>query len=267
MGEVDRKAVRQVDHGRGELPAAEQGAEREARRRVQEGVEKGPDRLDDTVDAALIEQTEASGRVAERPRNEDPVAGLRPVPDDGRSDVARDRHRDHDLVGLGQVPADEGHARVAGRAAEAGHEQAEPALLDVAAQGQADQGVPRPAAHRGDVAEVDVEGLAAEQARRVVGQAKILALDEDVGRQQEPLGAPDEGRIVTDAQEDVGPLLAEGAPDPRDHASLAEIFQPHRLSLQEGRSPPGTVPSGLGTVPRRVPRGGGTVPLVTPGPD
>jgi hypothetical protein len=71
-----------------------------------------------------------------------------------------------------------------------------------------------PAAHGRDVAEVDIESLATQEPRRMIGQPEILVLDQDVGRQKEPLRSPDEGGIVADAEQDVGPLLNERAPDP-----------------------------------------------------
>ena len=185
--------------------------------------------LDDAVDAALLEEPEAGGGVAERSRDEDRVPRPGPVPPDRGLRFAGHRDGDHDLAGLGQVSPDEGHPRFAGRAPEAGHELPEPAFVDVPGQGHPDEGVQGPAAHGGDVAEVDVEGLAAEETRRVVGPPEVLILDEDVGRQEEPLGPSHESGVVADAEEDIGARLAEGAADAGDHPALAEMLQPHRV--------------------------------------
>ena len=115
-------------------------------------------------------------------------------------------------------------------APEPGHEVVEPFRLDRPGQGQTHEGVEGPPPHGRDVAEVDVEGLAAEEARRVIGEPEILVLDEDVGREEERTGRPDQGGVVTDADQDVLPPPVEGAPDLRDHAPLAQVFQPHRAS-------------------------------------
>ncbi len=76
----------------------------------------------------------------------------------------------------------------------------------------------------------------------MVVQAEILVLDEDVGRQQKTLGPADKGRVVPDAEEDIAPVLAEGAPDPGDQAALAEVLQPHRVPPLEDQENPGHDP-------------------------
>ena len=199
MGQIDGQAVGEIDHRRGKLPAGQQGPELQAGRRIEEGVDQGPDGLDDTAVASLFKEPEASGRIAERPRHVDRVAGFGPAPSDGRFRLPRHRDRDHDPVGLGEVASDQGDSGLAGRGPEPGHELTQPALLDVPGKGHPHEGMEGPSAHGGDVAEVDVEGLTAEEPGRMPVAAKILVLDEDVGRQKELSGRLDQGRIVADA--------------------------------------------------------------------
>ncbi len=76
----------------------------------------------------------------------------------------------------------------------------------------------------------------------MVGEAEILVLDQDVGREEEGAGRPDQGGVVADAEQDVAPVLAEKAPDHGHDTPLAEVLQSHR-ALPEELPPSGAVPS------------------------
>ena len=154
--------------------------------------------------------------------------GLAPLRRTTLSGLADHRHRNDDVAGLGQVAADEDDARRPAGFLETGEELDDPVERDIARERQAQDSVERAPAHGGDVADVDVEALAAEKAGILERQDEIVVLDEEVlGHEKPPRARLENGRVVPDADEDVLPRDGEVPADDRQELPLAELAQSH----------------------------------------
>ena len=121
----------------------------------------------------------------------------------------------------GQVAADEDNVRLAPGFLEAGEEFDDPIERGLARKPEAQDRVERASAHGGDVADVDVEALAAEEPGVVEREDEIVALDEEVlGHEESSRARPEDGRIVPDAEDHVLPGDGE-VPADTDSSSLS----------------------------------------------
>ena len=155
-----------------------------------------------------LEQGEPGGGAAERPRDGDHVPDTGRRPDEGRlGRVAEERHVDDPAPGrCRRVPAHDHHVILGRQRLNAGVEGL--GLVDTHSlrAGQRDQRPPGPAAHRGDVGDVDRQRFPSDVGGRGPAAAKVHVLDEQVGGRQEQ--TPDVG--LEDRT-----VVADSNPDPR----------------------------------------------------
>ena len=152
------------------------------------------------------------------------VADLRPGAYD-RPDRAGSENgdRDHDLVRLGEVAADDAGAHQRALVRESLREVQRPRHRQVGRGGEPDGQRGRPPAHRVDVGQV----LGGRPVANILGRgplaAEVPALHHQVGRDDHVTGPdPDYGGVVTGADQDLLALLEEGG-EGTDQAELAHV--------------------------------------------
>ncbi len=129
---------------------------------------------------------------------------------------------------MGQVAADEDHVRGPGRFFEPREEVDDPVQGRLPGQAQAEDRIKGTTSHGRDVADVDVQALAAQQAGVLERQAEIEILDQEVLGDKEPSRPrPDDGGVITNAEEDVLPGNGEVPADDRQKFPFAELSQTH----------------------------------------
>ena len=188
-------------------------------------------RLDDgrrQVARPPLEDGQARRRCPERSGDQDGVARPGPAAAERRAGHAPDEgDREDDAAGRrAGVAPDERHAVLLGHVQEPGVELVDVRHGEVRGQREGQQRQPGLPAHGGDVGDVDRDRLGADVAKRGGGPAEVDALEQGVRRQEERLPAPGHrGRVIPDADQDVGPGRRQPAAEPGDEPPLAELRQ------------------------------------------
>ena len=181
----------------------------------------GPRRAERMADGLrlLRGESETAGRGSQGAGHHDPIAWLRPRPQDGASwgDLAHDAHGDRDAVRARRVAADQAQGVLAGGLAHPSVQLDGPWRVDGGRQAQRDQAEPGASGHRGHVAHVDGDRLVAEVPRRHTRRVEVDALDQHVHREdQDPLTHPDHRAVIARTDQDLGGAVADDAPK-REH--------------------------------------------------
>ena len=100
------------------------------------------------------------------------------------------------------------------------------ATSSVGGSASAEKRIARLASHRCDVRDVDRDRLGADVAERSRGPAKVDALEQHVGRQEERRrAAAHRGSVVADPHQDLGARRRKAPAEPADQPPLAERRQ------------------------------------------
>ena len=156
--------------------------------------------------------------------------------------LAEERHADHPTPARGRgVPTDDGDAMRSRGVPHARVEGVHVLRLGRGGECEGDQRPSRIAAHRGDVGEIDGQGLPADVVEGGRRSAEVHVLHDEVGRREQDgiTRHVQHGGIVADPGPDPCSERAAGLAQPADQSELAELLDPtHRGHSSTARARP-----------------------------
>ena len=177
-----------------------------------------------------FERGEAGRRAAETACHRDGISRARHRAEPRRPRVlAEERHADHPTPARGRgVPTDDGDAMRSRGVPHARVEGVHVLRLGRRGECEGDQRPSRIAAHRGDVGEIDGEGLPADVVESGRRSAEVHVLHDQVGRREQDgiTRHVQHGGIVADPGPDARSERAAGLAQPADQSELAELLDP-----------------------------------------